>query len=70
MERIELLWELVERDPLVRYGAAMGIALVWLSFAWMSPLPLVVLLMVAGGIYVVRERRGEPEDDPDELDLL
>ena len=41
MERIELLWELVEREPLVRWTAVAILGLVWLTVAWLSPLPLI-----------------------------
>jgi hypothetical protein len=72
MERIELLWGLVEREPLVRWSAAAMLGLVWLSVAWLSPLPLLVAALLAGTVYSVRRRRGDhmgPKPD-DEADLF
>jgi hypothetical protein len=71
MERIELLWELVEREPLVRWTAVAILGLVWLTVAWLSPLPLLVACMLVATVYVVRRRRGDhlgPRPD-DELDV-
>jgi hypothetical protein len=59
MERFELLWELCQREPLVRWSALAGIGLVWLAAAWLSPIPLVAAMMLAGTVYVVRRRRGD-----------
>ena len=53
MERIELLWELVEREPLVRWTAVAILGLVWLTVAWLSPLPLLVAGMLVATVYVV-----------------
>jgi hypothetical protein len=72
MERIELLWELVEREPLVRWSAVAILGLVWLTVAWLSPLPLLVAGMLVATVYVVRRRRGDhlgPRPD-DDLDVL
>jgi hypothetical protein len=68
MERIELMLRLVEREPLVRWSAAGTLGLVWLTVAWLSPLPLVAAILLVGTVAVVRHRR-EVEPD-DELDLL
>jgi hypothetical protein len=70
MERIELLWELVQKESLVRWSAVAGLGLVWLAVAWLSPLPLFVGLLLAGTVYVVRRQRGEQLSDDDELDML
>ena len=72
MKRIELLWELVEREPLVRWSAVAILGLVWLTVAWLSPLPLLVDCMLVATVYVVRRRRGDhlgPRPD-DDLDVL
>ena len=68
MERIELLLRLVEREPLVRWTAAGTLGLVWLTAAWLSPLPLLAAVLLVGTVAVVRHRR-EVEPD-DEVDLL
>ena len=68
MERIELMLRLVEREPLVRWSAAGTLGLVWLTVAWLSPLPLVAAILLVGTVAIVRHRR-EVEPD-DELDLL
>jgi len=72
MERIELLWKLVEREPLVRWSAVATVALVWLTIAWLSPLPLLVAVLLVATVYVVRRRRGDHAGTrpDDELDLL
>jgi cytochrome c-type biogenesis protein CcmH/NrfF len=44
---------------------------VWLTVAWLSPLPLLVAGMLVATVYVVRRRRGDhlgPRPD-DELDV-
>jgi hypothetical protein len=72
MERIELLWRLVEREPLVRWSAVATLVLVWLTVAWLSPLPLLVAALLVATVYSVRRKRGihlAPRAD-DELDLL
>ena len=69
MNRIEPLWELAQEDPLVRWTGIVGVALVWLSAAWISPVPLLALFALAGGVWVYRRRRPlEPRDR--ELDTL
>ena len=68
MERIESLLGLVEREPLVRWSAAGTLGLVWLTIAWMSPLPLLAAVLLVATVVVVRRRR-EVEPD-DELDLF
>jgi hypothetical protein len=66
MERIELMLRLVEREPLVRWCAAGTLGLVWLTAAWMSPLPLLVAVLLVGTVAVVRSRREvEPDDETD-----
>jgi hypothetical protein len=68
MERIEVLLRLVEREPLVRWSAAGTFGLVWLTIAWMSPLPLVAAVLLVGTVIVVRRRREVELDD--EVDLF
>jgi cation transporter-like permease len=66
MERIELMLRLVEREPLVRWCAAGTLALVWLTAAWLSPLPLLAAMLLVGTVAIVRHRRGvEPDDEVD-----
>jgi hypothetical protein len=68
MDRFELLWELCQREPLVRWSVLVGVGLVWLAAAWLSPIPLVAAMMLAGTVYVVRRRRGDhlaPQADDD-----
>ena len=66
MERIESLLGLVEREPLVRWSAAGTLGLVWLTVAWMSPLPLVLAVLLDGTVVVVRRHRElEPDDEAD-----
>jgi hypothetical protein len=71
MERIESLWELVEREPLVRWSGLATLALVWLTVAWLSPVPLLAAFALVGTVYVVRRRRGGTAGEPDDdLDVL
>jgi hypothetical protein len=69
MDRMELLLRLAERDPLVRWTGAATLGLVWLTVAWMSPLPLVAAALLVGTVVVVRHRREVVQPD-DELDLF
>jgi hypothetical protein len=59
MERFELLWELIQEEPLVRWSVVAGVGLIWLAMAWLSPIPLLAAMVLAGTVYVVRRRRGE-----------
>jgi hypothetical protein len=61
------LWQLVRDDQLVRRGAYVCIGVVWLTAAWADLKVLFLLPMVAAGVYILRERRGELEDDTDWL---
>jgi hypothetical protein len=71
MERIELMWELAEREPLVRWSGLATLGLVWLTVAWLSPLPLLAAFALVGTVYVIRRQRGVPSHQPDdELDVL
>jgi hypothetical protein len=69
MDRMELLLRLAEREPLVRWTGAATLGLVWLTVAWMSPLPLVAAALLVGTVVVVRHRREVVQPD-DELDLF
>jgi hypothetical protein len=70
MVRFEQLWELIQEEPLVRWSVIAGVGLVWLAMAWLSPIPLLAAMMLAGAVYVVRRRRGEHlgPRTPDDLD--
>ena len=72
MDRIELLGTLIEREPLVRWTAVAAAALVWLTVAWFSPLPLLVAVLLVASVFVVRRRRGDQlgAGVDDELDLF
>jgi hypothetical protein len=61
------LWQLVRDDQLVRRGAYVCVGVVWLTAAWADLKILLLLPMVAAAVYVLRERRGELEDDTDLL---
>lgn len=61
------LWQLVRDDELVRRGAYVCVGVVWLAAAWADLKILLLLPMIAAAIYVLRERRGAPEDDTDLL---
>ena len=69
MNRIEPLWELVQRERLLQWTAVVAFALAWVAAAWTDPMPLVVLVVLLGGVYLYRRRRG-PVDYDDELELL
>jgi len=59
------LWQLIRDDQLVRRGAYVCVGVVWLTAAWADLTVLLLLPMVAAGVYILRERRGELEDDTD-----
>ena len=61
------LWQLVRDDELVRRGAYVCIGVVWLAAAWADLKILVMLPLIAVAVYVLRERRGEIDDDTDLL---
>jgi hypothetical protein len=61
------LWQLVRDDELVRRGAYVCVAVVWFAAAWADLKLLLLLPLVASAVYVLRERRGELEDDTDLL---
>jgi hypothetical protein len=61
------LWQLVRDDELVRRGAYVCMAVVWLAAAWADLKVLLLLPMIAAGVYVLYNRRDELEDDPDLL---
>lgn len=61
------LWQLLRDDELVRRGAYVCIAVVWLAAAWADLKVLLLLPMVAATVYVLYHRRGALEDDPDLL---
>ena len=72
MDRIEVLKELVEREPLVRWTAVVTAGLAWLSVAWFSPLPLLVAVLLVASVFAVRRKRGDHlvQRPDDELDLF
>lgn len=61
------LWQIVRDDQLVRRGAYVCIGVVWFAAAWADLKLLLMIPMVAGGIYVLYRRRPVVEDD---IDLL
>jgi hypothetical protein len=61
------LWQLVRDDELVRRGAYVCMAVVWLAAAWADLKVLLLLPMIAAAVYVLYNRRDELEDDPDLL---
>jgi hypothetical protein len=61
------LWQLVRDDQLIRRGSYICVGVVWLAAAWADLKLLLLLPMIAAAVYVLRERRGEPEDDTDLL---
>lgn len=61
------LWQLVRDDQLVRRGAYVCVGVVWFAAAWADLKLLLMIPMVAGGIYVLYRRRPVVEDD---IDLL
>jgi hypothetical protein len=61
------LWQLVRDDQLVRRGAYICVAVVWLAAAWADLKLLLLLPMIAAAVYVLYHRRGEVVDDTDLL---
>jgi hypothetical protein len=61
------LWQIVRDDQLVRRGAYVCIGVVWFAAAWADLKLLLMIPMVAGGIYVLYRRRPVVEDDTDLL---
>lgn len=63
------LWQLVQHDKLVRWGAYGSAGVVWFALAWADMRLLLGLPLLALGIWFARRVRGEQEEDED-LDLL
>jgi hypothetical protein len=61
------LWQLVRDDSLVRRGAWISLAIVWLAAAWADLRMLIFIPAVAGTVWLLMRRRGEL---PDDMDLL
>lgn len=61
------LWQLVRDDELVRRGAYVCVAVVWLAAAWADLKLLLLLPMIAAATYVLRARRPEVDDTTDLL---
>ena len=61
------LWQLVRDDQLVRRGAYVCVGVVWFAAAWADLKLLLMIPMVAGGIYVLYRRKPVVEDDTDLL---
>ena len=64
------LWQLVQQDKLVRWGAYASAGIVWFALAWADIRLLLALPLLALGIWFARRWRGEPEENNDDLDLL
>jgi hypothetical protein len=56
------LWQLVRDDQLVRRGAYVCVAVVWLAAAWADLKLLLLLPMIAAAVYALYDRRGDVED--------
>jgi hypothetical protein len=61
------LWQLVRDDQLVRRGAYVCIAVVWLAAAWADLKLLLMIPMVGAAVYVLYHRRPVVDDDTDLL---
>jgi hypothetical protein len=61
------LWQLVRDDDLVRRGAYVCIGVLWLAAAWADLKVLVLLPLIAAGVYVLYRRRGDVVDDDTDL---
>jgi hypothetical protein len=61
------LWQLVRDDSLVRRGAWISLAIVWLAAAWADLRMLIFIPAVAGTVWLLMRRRGELPDDADLL---
>jgi hypothetical protein len=57
-------------DPLARSAGLVGVGLLWLSVAWISPMPLVLLAALAAGVYLYRRRHPASASADDDLDTL
>jgi hypothetical protein len=65
--RIESMWTLVLEDRVVRYAAFVAAGLVWLSVAWLTPVPFLLALAGLGGVAWYRRRNpGEPDADDED----
>jgi hypothetical protein len=65
-DRIESIWTLVLEDRVVRYAAFAAAGLVWLSVAWLTPVPFLLALAAVGGVGWYRRRNPAEPDADDE----
>jgi hypothetical protein len=63
------LWQLVQQDKLVRWGAYGSAGLLWFALAWADLRLLLGFPLLVLGIWLARRVRGE-QDENDDLDLL
>ena len=61
------LWQLVRDDQLVRRGAYVCIAVVWLAAAWADLKLLLLLPTISALVYLLYSRRPVMDDDTDLL---
>jgi len=61
------LWQLLRDDELVRRGAYVCIGVVWFAAAWADLKLLLLVPIIAAGVYVLYSRRPVVEDDTDLL---
>ena len=59
------LWQFVRDDQLVRRGAYVCIAVIWLAAAWADLKVLLMIPMVAVAVFVLYHRRPAVQDDSD-----
>jgi hypothetical protein len=70
MNFADSLWQLVQQDKLVRWGAYASAGVVWFALAWADLRLLLALPLLVLGIWFARRWRGEPITEDDDLDLL
>jgi len=68
------LWQLIQRDRLVRWATYASAVVLWFAIAWADVRILFLGTALTGAalwwLMRQRERRGWLEDPPDDIDLL
>ena len=70
MDQVAKYWQLIQEDPVMRYGSMLAVALLWVTIALANPWLLVSTLFFVGAIVLFFRYRGLPEPPPDDLEDL
>lgn len=70
MDQVEKYWQLIQEDPVMRYGSMLAVALLWFTIALANPWLLLSVPFFAGGFWLFVRYRGPSEPPTDDLEDL